>query len=398
MDQSRLSAWWFDRLVVKPSQTKTPGEALAASGWARSVGGANPYLSIFSRNGCPREAIETAYRNLEIHELPSARGCTYQLPSEDFGLGLSAGASFQSEVSIAEKHFGFTANDLDKLCHEALQVINDQPQDPATIKKQLGDKVRNFGEEGKKRGLTTSLPMALGRLQSQAEIRRVPKDGRLDQQSFGYVRWTDHRPTLVPPDAALEKLAQRYWEWVGIARLEDFKWFSSAGVNAIKQALQGLDLQPIEDGSPFLASPHAATEFKDFTPTTGHVALLSGLDSLFLLRRDFLSFMPAEVASIEVLSDKKMAAGGGLADLTANVVVKDARIIGYWEFDPAAGELVEALFEKPDAKVTQKIEEMESFIREELGDCRSFSLDSPASRQPALARLRELQAQHYRRA
>lgn len=38
-------------------------------------------------------------------------------------------------------------------------------------------------------------------------------------------------------------------------------------------------------------------------------------------------------------------------------------------------------FDAPTAAVSQRIAEVEAWIRDELGDFRSFSLDSPASRQ-----------------
>jgi phosphoribosylaminoimidazolecarboxamide formyltransferase/IMP cyclohydrolase len=46
--------------------------------------------------------------------------------------------------------------------------------DPAQLKDRLGDQVRNLGEEGRKKGQSTTLPAALGLLQAAGEIRRVP--------------------------------------------------------------------------------------------------------------------------------------------------------------------------------------------------------------------------------
>jgi hypothetical protein len=61
-----------------------------------------------------------------------------------------------------------------------------------------------------------------------------------------------------------------------------------------------------------------------------------------------------------------------------------------WDYDPDAGEIVYATFETPDATLKQAIAETQAFIRDELGDARSFSLDSVASRQPRLKALREM--------
>jgi hypothetical protein len=38
----------------------------------------------------------------------------------------------------------------------------------------------------------------------------------------------------------------------------------------------------------------------------------------------------------------------------------------------------------------QKIDEMEAFVRDQLGDARSFSLDSPKSRKPRIEALRRM--------
>jgi len=67
---------------------------LNEAGWARSVGGANPYLTLFARAGLGRAAVDAAVAALEIHELPSARGCTYVVPAGDFALALTVGQAF----------------------------------------------------------------------------------------------------------------------------------------------------------------------------------------------------------------------------------------------------------------------------------------------------------------
>ncbi len=63
-------------------------EILSQTGWARSVAGVNPYLTLFSRGGTTRFQSDDALARMEIHELPSARGCTYVVPSGDFALAL----------------------------------------------------------------------------------------------------------------------------------------------------------------------------------------------------------------------------------------------------------------------------------------------------------------------
>src|SRR3954454_19890704 len=105
MDDSLLRAWWSHRQGLDGSlMGKSAAEVLSASGWARSVGGVSPYLTLFSRAGISREDADAAVAATQIHELPSARGCTYVLPEQDFVLGLTLGRPFREpEMNTARK-------------------------------------------------------------------------------------------------------------------------------------------------------------------------------------------------------------------------------------------------------------------------------------------------------
>ncbi|MFD7335261.1 hypothetical protein ACFV98_04540 [Streptomyces violascens] len=53
---------------------------------------------------------------LDIHELPSARGCTYVLPAQDFALGLTLAAGPpEAKIRAAAQHLGVTAGEVDEL-------------------------------------------------------------------------------------------------------------------------------------------------------------------------------------------------------------------------------------------------------------------------------------------
>jgi hypothetical protein len=62
--------------------------------------------------------------------------------------------------------------------------------------------------------------------------------------------------------------------------------------------------------------------------------------------------------------------------------------VGLWEFDPAEQVIVYALFVKEDAALREALVSTERYVREELGDARAFSLDSPKSRAPKFEALR----------
>src|ERR1017187_3056491 len=105
MPHAKLRAWWSHKQGLDGSLSgKTAAHILEATGWARTVGGAGGYLGLFARAGLSRETVDAAVAALEIHELPSARGCTYLLPASDFAIGLKAAQAFSGgEMKVAAK-------------------------------------------------------------------------------------------------------------------------------------------------------------------------------------------------------------------------------------------------------------------------------------------------------
>src|SRR5262245_3583902 len=93
--QETIRSWWSARQGLDGSLSgKTAAEILERTGWARSVGGCGPYLTLFSRGGLSRATVDAAVASLAIYELPSARGCTHVVPASDFAIALRAGQGF----------------------------------------------------------------------------------------------------------------------------------------------------------------------------------------------------------------------------------------------------------------------------------------------------------------
>ncbi|MFD0277759.1 DNA glycosylase AlkZ-like family protein [Kitasatospora sp. NPDC127111] len=387
----KLRAWWAHRQWLDGvHRGASAAEVLTATGWARSVGGAAPYLGLFARAGLSREAVDAAVARLEVHELPSARGCTYVLPAADFALGLAAGAAAPAgELAAAEKHLGVTRDEVEKLClaiGRALAGTGDVPQEPAAIRAAVGDAVRSLGEAGKKRGLSTTLPLALGLMQSRGQLRRVPVNGRLDQQRYGYVGWDQP----VAGDAV--DLARRYFSWAGPASLQHFRWFSGFTAATAKRAVAEAGMVPLpgrSDGSGLLMPPELVDAFAGFTPPAEpYYTLLAGIDGIHLLHRDLSRLVDPADAVRPLPAGKAGRSFGGEADPQTHVVLDRGRIVGFWEYDPERGEIVLQSFVSPDAALRAAVARTEAFVRDQLGDARGFSLDSPKSRAPKIAALR----------
>jgi hypothetical protein len=377
-------AWWWHRQQLDRTGG-TPARVLATTGWARSVGGANPYLSLFARAGTSRADADAAVRALDIYELPAARGCTYVVPAEHFALALQVGRGApEADLSVLAK-LGVPRGEIDKLCAAVLDVVGAEPLDPAKLKTQLGDAVRNLGEAGRRKGQSTTLPAALGLLQAAGEIRRVPVNARLDQQRYGYVRWQPPVSGL-DDEAARVELARLYFGWTGPASLAHFRWFSAFSAANAKVAVADLGLVDVGDG--LLLPADLVDEYEAYTaPAAPRYSLLAGIDALVLLRRDHRALLAPQDQDRAVPGDKSL---GGLADLPDHPIVDRGRIVGLWQYDADAERIVWWVFEpaEDESALLAAVAGTEAYVRDQLGDARSFSLDSPKSRAPRLAALR----------
>jgi len=385
IDLPRLRSWWAHRQGLDGSLAKaTPAQVLDRSGWARSVAGVGPYLTLHSRAGISREAADANVAKTEIHEIPAARGCTYVCPAPDYALALSVGQDFNaSERKVAYK-LGVTDKEIDKLCEKVLEALKKGTLDPDQIKESAGSAVRNLGEEGKKKGMITTLPLALGALQASGDIRRVPVNGRLDQQRYRYTLWKPNPRAAfrLSPEECASELARRYWRWTGPATAAEFQWFSGFGVKVSKQAIEPLKLVPMEPGSDRLMLPadlEALHAHK--TPKDPAYVLVSSIDALMLLRRNVTDLLDEADRQIKMLA--------GVADLPSHAILDRGRIIGLWEYDTEREDIAWISFIKPTKTLEAEVARAAEFVRTQLGDARSFSLDSPKSRAPRIEALRK---------
>lgn len=400
MIEARLRAFLSERQGLNHFETQSSATILASRGWARTVGGANPYLTLFARNKAPRTEVDSDVAKLEIHEFASARGCTYLLPAEHFQIGIKCGQGFNADSAIrtAKSKLGVTDKEIYALKEGVLAALHSGPLGASDFKSALGSLYQNFGEAGKKVGQTSNVSLGLLALQAEAKIRRIPSDGRLDGQSYSYSLF-ENAPIVddsFPQAEAFKELAALYWQWCGFASMAHFQWFSGLGVKAAQAAAEHLGLVRLEDTA-LLGLPRTIDEYREFLePEEPVFRLVSGLDSLFLLRRDLSLHLDATEQGLDVLSQGKLSNLGALNDLSTHAIADRGRIVGLWEYDFDGREIVWVSFVGKPPALLAEIDRVQAFIQEELIDARSFSLDSPKSRQPSLARLRELAASFKR--
>jgi hypothetical protein len=252
--------------------------------------------------------------------------------------------------------------------------------------------VRNLGAEGQKKGLSTTLPVALGKLQTEGEIRRLPINGRLDQQRYQYTLWRPNplRDFKLSTEDAYTELARRYFAWIGPATMADFQSFSALGVKAAKAAVEPLKLEPVTTGDERLMFRADRAELEAFKPLREpQYRLTSGIDSLILLRKELNGLLDTKDLDRLVFTEKETKPLSALSYLPSHAIVDRGRIIGLWEFDTASNSIAWVSFVKKDKLLDEAVERTEHYVREQLGDARSFSLDSPKSRAPRVAALRK---------
>lgn len=390
---ARFRGWRFERQGLTGDMSFVdPGEVLDRAGWARSVGGVGPYLTLHARGQFGREAVDRAVEKLKIHELPAARGCTYVVPAKDFALALRLGqAAAEIPMRIALK-LGATEKELNKLKDGILNVLaKKKGLEPSELHALLGKLVTKFGDEGTKKGMNSTLPVALGMLQASGEIRRIPTNGRLDQQRYRYALWSPSplAKFKLSLEACEVELAARFFRWCGAATLEEFRNFAGLGVKASQAATAALDLVAAFEGSPLLMTKADREEFLGFRlPREPQYALVSSLDSLFLLRREVRELVDDADLEQQAMDEKALRRIGDLKDLPSHAILDRGRLIGLWEFDPATESIAWTSFAKPTTALKKAVAATESYVRDDLGDARSFSLDSPKSRGPRIEALR----------
>jgi Winged helix DNA-binding domain len=388
LDLPVIRAWWSHRQGLDGSlASATPAEVLCRTGWARSVAGCGPYLTFFSRCGASRENVDAAVANVEIHELPAARGCTYIVPAPDYALALQVGQPFREAERKVGRTLGVTDAEIDKLCaailkalaqHGALAQQHRAGMDPDEIRRSVGTVARSLGEAGKKKGITTTIPLALGALQTHGEIRRIPVNGRLDQQRYQYALWANNplKGRKVNLEEAHPELASRYFRWITPATLAEFQWFSGLTAKAAKAAVAPLKLAALDDYLLFADDLEALRSFK--IPKAPQYSLVSSLDAITALRRNVDS-----LADEGVLEKK-----GHVTGLANHCILDRGRLIGLWDYDTGAEEIVWKSFVPKTQALEKVVNRTAAYVRQELGDARSFSLDSPQSRVARLAALR----------
>ena len=171
----------------------------------------------------------------------------------------------------------------------------------------------------------------------------------------------------------------------------EFQWYAGLGVRVVKDVTTSLGLQPAEPGSDRLLLADDVDAWRAFkAPKESRPVLVSSLDPILATRRELGTLLDPADADRRIAGDKALITVGGVADLPNHAILDRGRLIGVWEYDPAAQAIVYSTFVKRNAAIEKAVRRTTEFVRDQLGDARSFSLDSPKSRVPRIEALRSL--------
>jgi hypothetical protein len=176
--------------------------------------------------------------------------------------------------------------------------------------------------------------------------------------------------------------------WAAPASLKHFRWFSGLTAAAAKEAVEPLDLAALP-GADLLMPADQVPEFEAFVvPDEPEYALVGNIDGVHLLHRDLGRLLDPDDAARQSPAAKAGRTLADEADPQSPLIVDRGRVVGLWEYDPEAEEIVHQVFVPVDASLKQAVARTEEFVRDQLSDVRMTSLDSPTSRAPRIAALR----------
>lgn len=407
----RLSRRQARAAVFAAQGLLAPGRDLAAvleeTGFVRTLGGIDVYLALKARLPQLRRAeVDAAVIGHRAQVLPAARGCIYLLARRHAPLALKVAELLSTPRELREhEKAGIRAGEVEEIAAAVRELLRSKgPLATTAIRQALpAGLVRGLGEAGKKLGISSPLPAALRRLEFQGELERTLEDGRLDSEKY---LWRATAENLfagagLPQDPAglFARFAEIFFRAAGLASRKSFADWAGFSQKDAQAAIDGLGLLPIEvEGEKELFHALPGRENLLATPpeeAESAIAFLPFEDNAHALRGGMAFLTDPEHREVEVQSwgmgGKKVKLGDAKhAQLRS--LLADGRLAGFWEYDPDSRDVVVGLMPGASPATRQRAEEKAAaaatFIAEDLGHGRSFSLDTDQALRERAAYLR----------
>ncbi|WP_426754017.1 DNA glycosylase AlkZ-like family protein [Myxococcus sp. Y35] len=367
-------------------------EVVAATGWVRTLGGADVYLAVRARvPGMRRADLDAAAEASRLQVIPAVRGCIYLVPRSDVPLVLRvAEEAYRKRADREHEKVGLDAKELAEVAEAVLVALRKGPLSTDALRKALpAGVVRSLGEVGKKVGLSSTLPPALRHLEFEGKVERRMEGGRLDTERYlwGLPARNPFTGTKVPAAAEERnaRLAAIFFRQFGPATVEDFAAWAAFSQRDAKAAVARAGLVPVAvegDAEAAYVPEDMLEALREKVPAATSVSLLPAHDMYISSHGGPALVTDPAHHGLEVPAwgSTKASTLGEAAHLFVRPVLDGERLVGLWEFDPKADDVVLHTFEplapKRRKAVQALAEDVAAFLREDIGHARSFSLDT----------------------
>ncbi|KFE70306.1 DNA glycosylase AlkZ-like family protein [Hyalangium minutum] len=390
LEQAR--AFWHRRQGLAEPGKGSIEETLAATSWPRTLGGVDVYLAVRARlPGLRRQDLDEAVAQSRIQVIPAVRGCIYVVPRAQVPLVLRiAEDQARKRMDKEMEKVGVPQSELSGIGEAVLKVLRKGPLTTDALRKALPEgTVRSLGEKGKKVGISSPLPPALRYLEFEGKLERTLDAGRLDTERYLW-RIPAKSPftgAKVPADAAERnvRLAEIFVRQVGPVTVADFAAWSALSQRDARAAFEKLPVVPVKvegyaDEAFVLEQDVSA--LKEAQPGATSLSMLAAEDNYLTVHGGpgLLIDPKHHSRAVSQWGSKKGSTLGEVKHLLSRTLLDGERVVGFWEFDPSAGQGVFATFDPLPPKRKKAAQELADnvamFLKEELGHARSFSLDT----------------------
>jgi hypothetical protein len=388
----RARAFWHRRQGLAEPGKGNLEDFLAATSWPRTLGGVDVYLAVRARMpGMRRQQMDEAVAQSRLQVIPAVRGCIYLVPRPQVPLVLriaedQARKRMEREMEKAEVKL----SELADVGEAVLKALRRGPLTTDALRKALPEgTVRSLGEKGKKIGVSSTLPPALRHLEFEGKVERTLDNGRLDTERYLW-RLPAKNPftgAKVPADAAERnaRLAEIFVRQAGPVSVADFAAWSALSQRDARAAIEKIPAVPVAvEGyadEAFVMEKDLAELKEPAAPSTS-VSMLSFEDNYLTFHGGpgLLTDPKHHKREVSKWGNTKGTTIGDVKHISARTLFDADRMVGFWEFDPSSGKVVFATFDplppKRKKAVQEVAEDVATFLKEDLGHARSFSLDT----------------------
>jgi hypothetical protein len=392
IDLQQAKRFWHRRQGLAEPQKGALEDVVARSGWGRTLGGIDVYIATRARvPSLTRAQLEKAVGESRLQAIPCVRGCIYMVPRQHAALGLKIAEELaRKRIDTETAKAGFKSGELAQVGKEVLKALKKGPLSTDALKKALPEgTVRSLGEQGKKLGISSTLPPSLRVLEFDGAIERTPEDARLDHQDYLW-RVPAQNPfasAKLPGDAAARHaaLARIFAEQAGPVTAHHFACWSGLNKTQSAAAFEKAGLVPVAvEGY----ADDAFVREEDLPELTKAdrseaVSFLSFEDGFLTLHGGPGLMADPKHHGLNVESWGAMGKATTLGDakhLATRTIVVGETLAGYWEYDLDTKRVVAATFDAaPPARakaIREGADALAGFITDQMGHAKSFSLDN----------------------